>query len=137
MTVLRKSTKIDDVTYNVNYGSLKAINQFKEFIGEDKFNEIVNNATSIDIPFEEEQYQELLNIILDNNVNATSIPYQHAEALVSFFCEPFAGRLLKQAKSTLTGLSSLLQNLDPKVMRTVMESMQSQMKNGTNSAVEN
>jgi hypothetical protein len=135
-----KTKTIDNVEYKVNYGTLKAINKFKEFIGEDKFNEILNGVATVDIPFEEEKYNELLNIILTDNEPAfdnNEVPYHHAEALVSFFCEPFAGKYLKQAESTLSGISSLLQKLDPALFKTMMESIRSPMKSGTSSDVVN
>ncbi len=130
-----KTKKIDDVEYKVNYGTLEAINQFKEFVGEAKFEEILNVAGAVDIPFEEEKYEELIDIVLDLEYvgGLNNVPYHHAEALVSFFCEPFAGKYLKQAKSTLDGMSSMLQSLDPKVLQTMMESIQSQIPNGTSS----
>lgn len=135
-----KTKKIDDVEYKVNYGTLKSINKFKTFVGEETFNNILNGVATVDIPFEEEKYSELLNIILIENKGAENVtlsevetPYHHAEALVSFFCEPFAGKLLKQAKSTLDGMSSLLAKLSPEVLQTVMASMQSQTKSGSTS----
>ena len=129
-----KTKKIDEVEYKVNYGTLKSINEFKAFVGEETFTQILQTgAGSIDIPFEEDKYEELMDIILFYDDKGVQIPYHHAEALVSFFCEPFAGKYLKQAKSTLDGMSSLLQNLGPEVLQTMMASMRSQTKNGTNS----
>lgn len=123
--------------YKINPGTIDRIAAFKEFVGEEAFNQILQGSAVVDIPFEEESYCKLLNIVLDETpeTGLDKITYPDAEAIISFFCMPFAGRTLKQAKSTLDGISSLLANLNPELIKTAMESMPSRKTNdGTTSA---
>ena len=116
-----------DFVYQVNRGTLEKIEDFREFIGEEKFNEILSGSGYFDIPIDSAKYVELMEIIIEDYPDVIKdpldIPYHHAEELIGFFCEPFAGRSLKQVKSTLTGISSLLQKLNPEVLRTMTESI--------------
>jgi len=136
-----KEKTIEKTKYKVNRGTLKAINEFKTFVGEDAFNQILQGVPYVDIPLEEEKYEELLSIILPELPSGVEdhadIPYDHAEELLSFFCEPFAGRYMRQAQSTLNTISSSLSKVDPKVLKTTMESIRSQNNGGTNSDAEN
>lgn len=130
---------IENIEYNVNRGSLKSINEFKEFVGEEKFDLILKGFTKFDLSFNEDEYQKLLSIILmdTDDHNYKNIPYHHTEELVVFFCEPFAGKYLKQAKYTLAGISSLLQNLDKEKLTMLMESTSSLLKDNLSSDVLN
>jgi len=129
---------INKIEYDVKRGSLKAINQFKKFVGEDKFEKIMNSSSPSDIPLDETRYEELLSIILTQpNNNLISIPYDHTEELLGFFCEPFAGRSLKQVKSILNGLSSMLQKLGPEGTKILTGSTQFPKPNGSGSDVVN
>ncbi len=114
-----------DKKYKINPGTIDRISAFKEFVGEEAFNQILQGSAVVDIPFEEESYCKLLNIVLDEipETGLDKITYPDAEAIISFFCQPFAGRTLKQAKSTLDGISSLLAKVDPNLIKTAMESI--------------
>ncbi len=136
--ILRIEENGKEIQYDVNHGSIKAINEFKKFIGPGKFEQIVQGAVVFDIPLEEEEYEQLMKIVLSGLPEGISteadIPYQHAEEIISFFCKPFAGRQLKQLQSMLDGISSLLQKVDPEILRTAMESTLSPTKNGSSTA---
>lgn len=123
--------------YKINPGTIDRIAAFRQFVGEEAFNQILQGSAVVNIPFEEESYCKLLNIVLDEapETGLDKITYPDAEAIISFFCQPFAGRTLKQAKSTLDGISSLLANLNPELIKTAMESMPSRKANdGTTNA---
>ncbi len=109
--------------YYVKKGSVKAINEFKNFIGEEQFGAIEQGIPVIDIPLDEEQYRRLLSVILENDPehpeDLADIPYGHAEELIGFFCEPFSGRLLKRTESMLNGISSMLRKLTPEQIETL------------------
>jgi hypothetical protein len=127
-----------DKMYKINPGHLSRINKFKDLVGKETFDQILQGMGAIDIPLEEDKYCELMNICLDDeSVPFAEIPYGDAEEIISFFCRPFAGRSLRQAKSTIAGISSLLQGLDPKVLRMATESLQSRSANGTSTGQSN
>lgn len=127
--------------YEVSRGTLSAINKFKEFVGEEKFNQIVSNFGEVDIPFEEDEYEKLMKIIiakLPSQIETEKdIPYHHATELLSFFCEPFAAKQLKQARSMMSSISSLLRDLDPNAIQTMMGSTQFLAKKGSDSDAAN
>ena len=118
--------------YIINPGTIDRVAAFKEFLGADKFDAILQGVDMIDIPLEQDRYTELLMICLDDPYFKTAgtpdmhrvskIPYNDAEEIISFFCKPFAGRFLKQMKFTLDGISSVLRQLDPGTLQTLMES---------------
>jgi len=119
--------------YKINPGTLPQIEAFKKFVGAQNFEQILQGIAEVDIPFEEEKYCDLLKVILvepTEKEELLKIPYQDAEEILSFFCKPFAGKLLKQAKFMLNGMSSLLDRVDPKLIMTAMESIVSPKKNG-------
>ena len=127
---------IDKITYNVNRGVLKAINEFKELAGEDLFEKILHGFTMFNLSFNESEYVKLLNIILeDKNLSLEKVPYHHAEKLVVFFCEPFAGKYLKLAKYTLDGIYSFLQNQNKETIEMLMEYSSSLLKNNQSTDV--
>jgi hypothetical protein len=127
-----------EIKYKINPGHLSRINKFKDLVGKETFEQILQGMGTIDIPLEEDKYVELLKVCLDDEtLKFSDIPYGDAEEIVSFFCRPFAGRSLRQAKSTIAGISSLLQNLDPKVLRMATEYMQSPKQNGTSTGQSN
>lgn len=127
--------------YEINYGTLSAINQFKEFVGKDQFDNIVNGMGYFDIPFEEEKYEELLGIVIskypEEISEAKQVPFHHASELVGFFCEPFAGKSLKQVQYTMSTISSLLRDIKPEQLKTMMESIPSRSENGTDTGAAN
>lgn len=112
-----------DKKHKINPGTINRISAFKEFVGEEAFNQILQGSAVVDIPFDEESYFKLLEIVLDEFPDAglDSVTYADAEEIVSFFCQPFAGRLLKQAKSSLAGISSLLAGVNPELMKMGLE----------------
>lgn len=125
--------------YCINPGTLDRINKFKKFVGEEKFNLLLQGVDTLDIPLEEDKYKELLGICLDTPYfkpvssiqDLADIPFSDCESIISFFCKPFAGRYLKQVKYTLDGISSSLRKLDPETIRTLMESGTSRKTKGT------
>lgn len=127
--------------YIVNPGTIDRVAAFKEFVGPDEFESILQGIHTIDIPLEEDRYEELLKICLDEPYFKTagtlemhqlkSIPFNDAEEIISFFCKPFAGRFLKQMTYTLTGVSSFLRKLPPEVLQTLMRSGTFPMPKGT------
>ena len=119
--------------YKINPGTLPQIEEFKKFVGAQNFEQILQGIAEVDIPFEEDKYCDLLKVILvepKSKEELIKIPYRDAEEILSFFCKPFAGKLAKQAKFMLNGMSSLLDQVDPRIIMTVMESISSQKKNG-------
>jgi hypothetical protein len=119
--------------YKIKPGTLPQIAAFKKFIGDKTFEQILQGVAEMDIPFEEEKYCDLLKTVLvepATKEELIKIPYSDAEEILSFFCRPFAGRLLKRAKSMLNGMSSLLGQLDPQLIVTAMESISSLKKSG-------
>lgn len=123
--------EIEGITYKINKGSLKAINEFKAFVGDAVYDDIVNSgAEFIDIPLDTEGYNKLKEIVL---VEAPEeVPFHHMQEVLGFFCEPFAGQSLKRMKSTLDGISSALGKLDQQQLKTMMQSITSQTRNGKN-----
>lgn len=112
------------------------VSKLKKFIGEKAFESILSGIGVVEIPLEEEKFKELMEIVfkdyyLEEN-SVEQITYPIAEEAISFFCEPFAGTRLKQVKSTLHTVSSMLQELDPVVL-TAMGSSFSQAKNSNSS----
>lgn len=107
--------------YKINPGTLSRINKFKELVGEDIFNKLLQGSGTIDIPFEESKFKELMECCLDEEPECKyeKIPYAAAEEIVSFFCKPFAGKLLRQMKYTMDGISSLLSAMDEKTLTIV------------------
>lgn len=118
--------------YIINPGTIDRVAAFKEFVGAGQFESILQGIHTLDIPLEENRYEQLLRICLDEPYFKTAgtldmhqlknIPYNDAEEIISFFCTPFAGRFLKQMTYTLTGVSSFLQKLPPEVLQTLMQS---------------
>ena len=135
---MKQQTTIDK-KYKINPGTIDRISAFKEFVGEDAFNQILQGSAVVDIPFEEESYCKLLNIVLDETpeTGLDKITYPDAEAIISFFCQPFAGRTLEQAKSMLSGISSLLAKVDPKLIQTALESTLSRTANDGSTSASN
>jgi hypothetical protein len=112
--------KITD-KYKISPAYLERIDKLRAFVGPETFEMILNGVQEVDIPFDQNRFGELMEICLEEKPG-DRIPYDDAEEIVSFFCKPFAGKFLKQAKFTLDGISSILQNLDPKVIQTLMGS---------------
>lgn len=125
--------------YKINNGTMDRIVALKNFVGEETFNNILQGAASVEIPIEEEQYCKLLSICLDEypETGLDKIPYPEGEAIISFFCQPFAGRQLKQAQSMLSGISSLLTNVDPEIIKTAMASTFSRTAKDTSTSASN
>lgn len=125
--------------YKINNATIERIENFKKFVGEENFEKILQGLEQVNIPFEEGKFTELMKICLDESPAGgyESIPYADAEEILSFFCKPFAGRSLKQAKYTMDGIFSLLEGMDPEIMTIAMESISSRKKKGTTSAVIN
>jgi hypothetical protein len=119
--------------YKINRGIVANIEAFKNFIGEDKFTQILSGNSTIDIPLDEENYVKFMYIVLDEEPEGgyKNIPYHDAEEILSFFCSPFAGRLLKQAQSTLAGISLLLSTAGPELMKTGLGLTSSPMESGS------
>lgn len=107
--------------YKISQAYLERIDKFKDFVGPENFELILNGVAEVDVPFEKGKFNELMEICLLEKPTEP-IPYDDAEEILSFFCKPFAGKYLRQAKYTLDGISSILQNLDPKVIQTLMGS---------------
>lgn len=119
--------------YKINPGTLPQIEAFKKFIGKEPFDQILQGIAEMDIPFEEEKYCDLLKLVLvepSDKESLIKIPYLDAEEILSFFCKPFAGKLLKRAMYTLNGMSSLLDRVDPNLIMTAMGSIASLKKSG-------
>ena len=127
--------------YKINYGTLSAINKFKNFVGQDKFQKIIESFGNYDLPLEEEQYEQLLEIIIEERPESIKslkeVPYHHAGELLTLFCEPLVKRFVQQVQSTMNTTSSLLHNMDPEAIKTMMESTGFLKKNGTDTAAEN
>ena len=122
----------EELKYNfkIKPAYLSNINKFKELVGPDKFELILFGLDNVEIPFEEEKFDALMDAVLEEKPKE-KITYDQAEEILSFFCKPFAGKSMKQAAFTLNGISSLFQKLDPAVLKTMMESGFFQKKNGT------
>lgn len=125
--------------YKINPGTLDRINKFKELAGVEAFEQILQGVAEVDIPFEENKFEKFMKIFLDEQPaeGYNKIPYMEACEIASFFCHPFAGKYLKQAKSTLNGISSLLQSLKPEDLKMLMESINFRKTNGTSIGASN
>lgn len=120
--------------YKINPGTINRINKLKEFIGEEKFDQILQGVALVDIPLDEKKYVELMQICLADNpedIDVKDIPYSDAEEILSFFCSPFAGKYLKQTKYMMDGVYSLLRDLPEEKIRTMMESLISLKPSGS------
>lgn len=109
-----------DKKFKIKKDTLENINNFKKLVGDDKFELILYGLDSVEIPFDEERFKELMNCVLEEVPE--DITYSEAGEILGFFCKPFAGTMMKQAAYTLNGISSLLQKLDQPTLRTLMAS---------------
>lgn len=121
-----------DKRFKISPAYLENINKFKNFVGADKFELILYGIDNVEIPLEEEKFDDLINIVLEEKPDK-KITFDEAEEILSFFCRPFAGTLMKRAAFTMNGISSLFQKLDPEVLKTLMESGSFPNKNGISS----
>lgn len=121
-----------DKIFKISPAYLEKINKFKNFVGADKFELILYGIDNVEIPLESEKFDELMNIVLVEKPEQ-EITFDQAEEILSFFCKPFAGTLMKRAAFTMNGISSLFQKLDPQVLKTLMESGSFQNKSGMSS----
>ncbi len=121
-----------DKKFKISPAYLERINKFKNFIGADKFELVLYGIDNVDIPLDENKFDELMSIVLEEKPES-KITYDQAEEILSFFCKPFAGSLMKRAAFTMNGISSLFQKLDPQVLKTLMESGSFPNKSGISS----
>lgn len=119
-----------DKKFKIKKDTLENINKFKEFVGPEKFEMVLYGIDNVEIPLEEEKFDEMLNVLLEEEPKE-KVTFSEAGEIAGFFCKPFAGTRMKQAAFTLNGISSLLQKLDPVVLRTLMESGLSPKQSGT------
>lgn len=118
--------------YLIKPATLPRIEELKKFLGAEVFEQILQGIAEIDIPFDETRYCDLMRLFVEEQATAQllNIPYSDAGEIIGFFCKPFAGKYLKQANFMLSGISSLLEKVDPAIIMTAMESTLSRKKNG-------
>lgn len=110
-----------DKKFKIKKDTLENINKFKEFVGPEKFEMVLYGIDNVEIPLEEEKFDEMLNVLLEEEPKE-KVTFSEAGEIAGFFCKPFAGTRMKQAAFTLNGISSLLQKLDQPTLRTLMAS---------------
>jgi len=117
-----------DKKFKIKKDTLENINNFKKIVGENKFELILYGLDNVQIPFDVDKFDELMDCLLEEKPE--EITYSEAGEIAGFFCKPFAGTLMKQAAFTLNGISSLLQKLDQETLKTLTESGIFQQQNG-------
>lgn len=118
-----------DKKFKIKKDTLENINNFKKIVGENKFELILYGLDNVQIPFDVDKFDELMDCLLEEKPG--EITYSEAGEIAGFFCKPFAGTLMKQAAFTLNGISSLLQKLDQGTLKTLTASGIFQKQNGT------